>query len=97
MGRWIQSDRAKADILEIWEYIAKDSLRAADRFVDRLDQAFERLAEFPGLGRMRDELGPSLRSFPIGNYLIVYRPVKDGIEIARVLSGYRDIEALFDS
>jgi plasmid stabilization system protein ParE len=29
------------------------------------------------------------------NYLILYRPIKGGIDVARVLHGARDIERLF--
>ncbi|MCC7382255.1 MAG: type II toxin-antitoxin system RelE/ParE family toxin [Deltaproteobacteria bacterium] len=46
-------------------------------------------------GRSREELGPSIHSFPVGDYIIFYRPVKGGIEIARILHGARDIDALF--
>jgi len=31
---------AETDILEIWDYIADDSLAAADRWVDHLDEQF---------------------------------------------------------
>lgn len=47
------------------------------------------------MGRRRDELLPSLRSFPVEDYLIFYRSIEDGIDILRVVSGYRDLEALF--
>jgi len=43
------------------------------------------------MGRKVEELAPNLRSFPIGSYLIFYRPVEDGIELIRVLHGARDI------
>jgi toxin ParE1/3/4 len=49
------------------------------------------LSEFPGLGRPRDELAESLRSFPVGNYVIFYLPLGDGINVIRVLHGARDI------
>lgn len=48
------------------------------------------------MGRRRDELLPSLRSFPVDDYLIFYRPIAGGIEILRVVSGYRDLNALFE-
>ena len=48
------------------------------------------------MGRKRDELSPILRSFPIDDYLIFYQQVEEGIEIARVVSGYRDLNTLFD-
>ena len=47
------------------------------------------------MGRARPELAADLRSFPVGNYIIFYRPIEDGVEIVRVLSGARDIDALF--
>jgi len=38
---------------------------------------------------------PDLRSLPVGNYLIFYMPVEDGIVVVRVLHGMRDVDALF--
>ena len=52
------------------------------------------LARSPHLGRSREELGPGLRSFPVGDYLIFYLPSKTGIVVVRVLSGYRDLDKL---
>ena len=48
------------------------------------------------MGRSREELVPKLRSFPVGNYVIFYQPISDGVEIVRVLHGSRDIESLFE-
>jgi toxin ParE1/3/4 len=39
----------------------------------------------------------TLRSFPVGNYVIFYREVSEGIEIIRVLHGARDIEGIISS
>jgi toxin ParE1/3/4 len=89
------TDPAAADLREIWIYIAKDSPRAADRLVDRIQRLFPKLADTPAIGRTREELAPLLRSLPVGNYLIFYRPFPDGIEITRVLHGARDLEAVF--
>ncbi|MDJ1169081.1 type II toxin-antitoxin system RelE/ParE family toxin [Roseofilum sp. BLCC_M154] len=54
------------------------------------------MAQFPGLGRRRDELCLGARSFPISNYLIFYRASAEGVEILRIVSGYRDLKALFE-
>jgi len=97
MSRYFTTEQAQQDIIEIATYIARDSLQAADRFIDRIHRQFEVLADTPQLGRSRSELTPSLRSFPLGNYLGFYRPIDNGVEIIRVLSGYRDLDALFDS
>ena len=87
---------AETDILEIWDYIADDSLAAADRWVDHLDEQFRVLATQPMMGRARDELAPGVRSFPFGRYVVFYVPLDDGIDVVRVLHGARDIDAVFN-
>ena len=49
------------------------------------------LADAPFAGRPRPERARGVRSFAVGNYLIFYRPVADGIEVARILHGARNI------
>ena len=95
MAKIEQSALAKSDLVDIWLYIAQDNLEAADRFIDQIEQKFLLLASTPEAGVSRDKLAPGLRSFPIGDHLILYKPTKGGIVIVRVLSGYRDIEKLF--
>ncbi len=88
---------AQADLDDIWDYIASNSIQNADRFVDRIYELCQKtLAYQPLMGRSREELVPKLRSFPVGNYVIFYRPISDGVEIVRVLHGSRDIESLFE-
>jgi len=41
----------KADLSEIWEFIAYDSDDQADAFIDLLDQKFQLLAQQARLGR----------------------------------------------
>lgn len=86
---------AELDLLEIWDYIADDSMDRADEFLDRIEEKLQRLALNPGLGRKRDELLPGVQSFPIGNYVVFYQEIQDGIDVIRVLRGSRDIEAIF--
>ncbi len=90
----IKLPRAKSDLVEIWDYIADDNEARADAFVDMIDQKLHALASNPGMGRARDELAEGLRSFPVGRYVIFYRPISNGIEIVRVLHGARDIDHL---
>jgi toxin ParE1/3/4 len=33
---------------------------------------------------------------PLGNYIIFYRPIDDGIEVVRILHGARDLPPLFE-
>ena len=84
------------DIEQIADYIARQSgLDRADRFLSNLDAKFAKIAQFPNLGRQRDEILPNLRSLPMDNYLILYMPIGQDVEIFRVVSGYRDLSALF--
>jgi toxin ParE1/3/4 len=85
---------AEADIFEVWDYIADDSIDAADRWVDQLDEKFQLIVTQPMMGRARDELEPGLRSFPFGRYVIFYMPKGNGIDVVRVLHGARDIDAV---
>jgi plasmid stabilization system protein ParE len=38
-GRVTRTARAEQDLIEIWTYIAADNPRAADRLLDRIDEA----------------------------------------------------------
>jgi len=89
------SDLAEIDLLEIWLYIADDSVRAANRFTKKITDRFPLLARFPDIGQQRDDLRKGLRSFPVGNYIIFYQRQAEGILIVRVLHGARDIGRLF--
>lgn len=91
----LKRPRARSDLAEIWDYIADDSEARADAFVESIDQEFQLLATRPNMGRVRDELAKGLRSFPVGRYIIFYRPISEGIEVIRVLHGSRDLETVF--
>ena len=96
MSQYRVSDAASADMEEIWLFIAQDDSGAADRFLRSIVSRFPTLASMPQMGRQREELAARLRSFPVGNYVIFYRPIAGGIEIVRVLHGARDFPPLFE-
>lgn len=90
------TEPAIRDIEQIADYIARETgLAQADRFLTRLDAKFSKIALFPNLGRQRNEILPGLRSFPIDQYLILYIPANQDVDILRVVNGYRDLSALF--
>ena len=97
MSRVTRRPQAEADILEIWGFIAEDSVAEADRWVDRLDAKFELWATQPMMGRPRDELAQGLRSLTFGRYVIFFEPMLEGLDVVRVLHGSRDLEADFES
>lgn len=94
MKRCKFSPLARADLREIHDYIAERDADAALDFVTRLELVCENLATMPEQGRKRDELARGLRSFPVARYVIFYRRVASGVEIARVVHGARDIETI---
>ena len=57
--------KARIDLAEIWDFIACESDIQADTFIDRMTDKLRLLARQPELGRKRDDLMPSLRSFPV--------------------------------
>jgi plasmid stabilization system protein ParE len=82
------------DLQEIWEYIAEDSVEAADRWVGKLFEAFGTLARTPALGHKREDLtAHPIRFWPVGAYLVLYRIQSRRIEIVAVTQGARDIPA----
>ncbi|MEM6432367.1 MAG: type II toxin-antitoxin system RelE/ParE family toxin [Cyanobacteria bacterium P01_D01_bin.115] len=88
--------RASQDIEAIADYLAtKSNLASAESFLSGLDATLKRIAQFPQIGRKRDELYPGLRSLPYKQYLIFYRLLDDAIEVFRVVSGYQNLTALF--
>ena len=93
--RILKRPLAEADLDDIWWYIAQDNPEAADRLLDRIEERCRSLARFPEMGASRGELMSGLRSLPIGNYVVFYLRIEDGIEIVRVLPGMRDIDAFF--
>lgn len=97
MAKITRSRRAKSDVLSIGRYIAEQSQSRATayRFLDRIDEKIKFLARHPMAGEARPDLAANVRMFPVGNYVIFYRPADDGIEVLRVLHGSRDIPRIF--
>ena len=90
----VRSDPAERDLLEIGRYIARDSVDAALRFLDRVDVALRTIERFPGVGQVRAEISEGVRSFPLGQYLLLYRVIDSEIQLLRVVHGARDIRRL---
>jgi toxin ParE1/3/4 len=93
----IRSPQADSDLDSIWYYVASESgsVEIADRLIDSITERFLLPANYPNIGRRRDDdLRPGLRSFPVGEY-VIYRLQDEDVLILRVLRGSRNIQALF--
>ncbi len=95
MTDFILSPAASQDLEDIWEYIAEDSVGAADRWLAKLEAATHRLAEMPTIGHTRKDLTDKAVLFwPVGRYLIIYRGDRRPIEVVRVVKAHRDVPRL---
>lgn len=86
-----RSARAEQDLIEIWNFIAKDNEAAADRVFDLLVAKSNLVARNPAIGRLRQELGESVRSTLAGSWSIFYRVQADHVEILRYLHTRRRV------
>jgi antitoxin ParD1/3/4/toxin ParE1/3/4 len=63
---------ARSDLIEIDSYLRRESPRAAALVRTKLRDAMRRLAERPGLGHLREDLGDEpLRFWPVYSYVII--------------------------
>ncbi len=60
---FVLTPEARTDLLEIWNYIAEESIDRADQVVARLYEAFTRLAQTPGMGHRRRDLADARYRF----------------------------------
>ncbi|MGK7890802.1 MAG: type II toxin-antitoxin system RelE/ParE family toxin [Leptolyngbyaceae cyanobacterium] len=96
MKRFILAREATRDLSEISDYFLQQSVDAGDRFVEAFDKKCQYLARFPYLGRSYAHIDEELRGTPVMGYIIFYQIIDDGIEILRIVSGYRDLNQVFE-
>jgi len=90
------SRQADADISQICDYIAKDNPDAAELIDNRIHDAIQRLARFPGLGHIRPDVTDKRYLFwAEGKYVIAYRLEDEELVVIRVLHGARDFRRIF--
>jgi toxin ParE1/3/4 len=86
----IWAPEAIADLQEAWVYIARDNEGVADRIIDRIGAAADRLDRHPLMGR--GGKAPDSREFTVSGtrYFLVYYVRSEDVEIARVVHSARD-------
>jgi len=98
MSAYSLTPLAKADIFDIWSYIAEDNEEIADRVEQAIYDACSFLAQAPLRGHSRDELTDlpvrfwTLTRYPA--YIIVYRPATTPLQVMSVLHGKRNVQRL---
>ena len=95
MSLYLLTPQAEDDLFDIWSYIAKDNLEAADRVETQIYAACAFLASTPQAGHVRSDLTTRKVRFwtlpHLSHYIIVYDPACDPLRIIRILHGSRDI------
>lgn len=86
------SARARRDLLDIGDYIARDDPAAAQRFVDALIEKAEIAGRMPSSGRVVPEIGrDDVRELIHGRYRIVYQIEAATVEILTVFHGAQQL------
>jgi len=90
------SPAAVRDIEQIGDYIAKDSVSHAQKFVARIKAQCNKVANSPLSYPARNDLISGVRMAALGRYLIFFLVTDDEVRIERVLHGARDLQDLFN-
>ena len=89
---------AAADLFDIWSYIASDNVEAADRVEAAIYDACSFVAQRSLSGQVRKNLTNrpvrfwTVQRFP--NYILVYRPDTQPVQIIRILHGKRNVQRI---
>ena len=95
MSKFVLHPGASADLTEIWEYIAADSLDAADRVLDEIYQTVISLVRFPHQGHSRPDLtSRPIRFHIVRDYVIAYAPDEKPLAVIAILHGRRNPRVL---
>ena len=87
------SYRARTDLRDLKAYIAKDSPYYAQRFIERIIAAVEKLIPFPKIGRSVPEAEDrdDVRELIFQGYRIIYCTLPERVVIVTILHGSLDL------
>ena len=95
---YLLTPQAVDDLGDIWDYIAEDSVSAANRVESAILAACVTLSKHPRLGSKRSEIAASpvrfwaVSSFP--NFVVVYISETRPLQVVAILHGKRDLRTL---
>lgn len=93
------TEDAERDLSDLYDYIARhDSLKSADRVLDRLLEATQELATFPERGSQPKELRAigiqEYRQVFFKPYRVIYRVLDNQVVVYVIADGRRDMQSL---
>jgi toxin ParE1/3/4 len=92
--RFFLSPAAQKDVEQIWDYTAdRWGTDQAEHYLRDLQQAIERAAVNPPIGRSCEEVRSGYRKLPAGSHVVFYRQIDDGaIDVVRIPHQRMDID-----
>ena len=97
MPRCDFTQRALADLRKIARYARETwGLKQARLHCEELELGSHKLVLAPGMGRVRADVAPRVRSFPIGRHVAFYRESEGGITVLRVLHPSMEVARAFE-
>lgn len=90
--RIVRRDRFSEDVIAAWAYIAIQSPRAAETFLERVEAAVALVSVFPEGRPERDDISPPVRTMRAKGtrYVLVYRISEDQLNLLRLIHSARD-------
>ena len=96
MPRYDFTRRALADLRNIVRYTRESWGRKQARiYREEIELGIQKLALSPGLGRVRSDVAPSVRSFRIARHVAFYVESEGGITVVRVLHPAMNVASAF--
>ena len=91
------TDQARRDLRSIGLYVGRKEHRpaVAARVMREIRNKCDHYAHNPLTGTSRQELGDGCRVFSHSRWVILFRPIDEGIEVLRFFDGSQDYESLF--
>jgi toxin ParE1/3/4 len=86
---------ARADLMEIGDFIAQDNPGRALSFLAEIEAKMRQAAERPESFSPRDDVREGLRSARHGRYLIFFLDAGTEVQVVRVLHSARDLPRAF--
>jgi toxin ParE1/3/4 len=99
MSRYVLMPAAKEDLAAIRAYyLHQAGYRVARRMIVEFSEVFSFLARTPGAGHHRQDLAEArpILFWPMRDYLILYRPATNPLEILTILHASRDLPQLIE-
>lgn len=96
MSGFILSPTTSLDLEEILDYLCEADIDIGENLLTEFNKKCRTLVHFSNMGRSYGHLAPSLRGLLIRSYISFRRSTDTGIEIVRVVRGYRDPPSLFE-